>query len=431
MRPQSVLATYWLLILGATAFLYADSLLTVSAVGFLLLVILSFTIGVSVSLAGGRNQISADHVRVLSARRAVLKTVIIFGSACNVIAGALALQTVGLSLADVVNLHGLLDSANSVSVYRYAHGGLGQLAIPALLTAGYAAAIVSPFIRITKGKHNALLGLAPVASSLVYAAFSTERLGFIFCAAATGGGWIAVTILKHGALPRLRWRAIVIGILSLILVAVAFTAIAFLRVGRIDSAAVTAVSDKQVVYAFGGLPAFSQWYERYRRMSNEDRSLGYGTASLAGVEYLTGLERDETRGYGEFVVIDGHGRTSNVYTGFRALVLDFGEAGSILVMSVLGFLFGRFYQATRMGSMTGAVVLAYGYALIFVSPWSAITTFTNVVIAGVLALITLGVARSGHGLRKISLPLESKFKVSRRPSYRSRFNRRPAVASVR
>jgi oligosaccharide repeat unit polymerase len=263
MRPERVLATYWLIVLAADVILYAESLITVSALLFLLLAVLSFTIGVSVSLARRWKQSPMALEPSVPVNRSILVAIIVFGSACNVAAGPIALRATGLSIADVLSFHGLLASANSVSIYRYTHGGLGELAIPALLTVGYTAAFAAPFIRLAKGKHNLLLVLAPALSSLVYASLSTARAGFVFCAAATAGGWIAVTIVKHGAPPRLRWQAVASIVVTAVLVAAVFMSIAILRVGRIDPVAVGAVRDKQVVYALGGLPAFSQWYEQY------------------------------------------------------------------------------------------------------------------------------------------------------------------------
>jgi oligosaccharide repeat unit polymerase len=184
--------------------------------------------------------------------------------------------------------------------------------------------------------------------------------------------------------------------------AVAFVGIGVLRTGRTDERVVQATMDKQASYTVGAVGAFSTWYQEYG--TGMDQNLGYGTATIAGMEYLTGQERSATRAYGEFAVIDTNGRTSNVYTAFRGLLLDFGIAGAFVFLAVLGFAFGRLYLSAVRGSVVATGLLGYGYASILFSGWMATTTFTNILIVAVAAPLVLMVARRRSEPKALSLP---------------------------
>lgn len=403
MTPTRFVALYWCLVLIATITLYQDSFWLPSGLLAIGIAVIVFTLGVlaaNLSPSFAQKKHAAVLLRSTQVDAKPIVALVLVGSLSNLSAGVLALRVAHLSLLSLASPQGLLSSANSISVFRYENGGLGIRMIPVLLGIGYAAAAVTPFLMLTKVvRRRWVMIVAPSASSLVFAAISTQRLGFVLSIATTLASYFAVEILTQGRPPILRWRNVVAAGLVAVFLALGFVGIAFLRVGRTDVDAVKAVGDRQVVYTLGGVPAFSQWLDTYRATPVESQHLWYGTASLAGMEYVTGLHRNETRGYGDFTQVDPTGRTTNVYTALRSLVLDFGLAGSVLAVATFGFIFGRLYVATKAGSVSGSVGLAYGYTLILLSPWLAVSTFSNVVAAGLLALSTILYASKVVGTR--------------------------------
>lgn len=387
LAPAGAFAAFWSTLVVATLVLYPSSYFTWTAVGVIGLAVVTFTIG-TVLAAGDGEAIEPPDRDELPSRNSV-KALVAVGACSNIVAAAVALRVNGFGLAHAFSLDGLLQIANSVSIARYTSDDYGSLWIPPLLGLGYAAALVAPFLP-RRTRNQWAMVLAPVLTSLVYASVTTERLGMIISAAFTGGGFIAATLWRTGQVPRLSGRLLAGIVAAGLAITVSFTAVAFLRTGRVDSGISQAVYDKQIVYALGSLPAFAQWYEDYRSPKDQGEPLGLGTASLAGMEFLTGQSRDETRSYGEFAIIDPEAHQTNIYTSFRSLIHDFGEAGALLVLLVGGFVMGRLYGATRMrGSLAAAGLLACCYGVLLLSHLMPITSFTNVTAGMVLAVIVL------------------------------------------
>lgn len=380
---------YWTVILLACAVIFPTSTLDAAAIWIIALLVLAFTFGaVLVTVKGHHHVVPARQPVKLDS--GVIRFVVLLGSAGNIAALFITLHNSGRSISDVLSLAGLLDTGNAISVARYA-GSAGDSLTPALAGLGYLAAAVAPFLIVTNAKRKVVYIALPIVTGVLYASVTTARLGFLICFALTVGGLIAASTLRNGEVPRVRFRSLILGVVSVGLIATAFIGIAQVRVGNLSNEAVAATMNKQIVYELGGPPAFSTWYNWYSATS--DQPLTWGAANIAGIEYLTGQDRAATRAYDEFVVIDDIGHTSNVYTAFRGLLLDFGTAGGVVVMFLLGGLFGLAYRKTVNGSTAAASWMGYGYAMIALSSWLAITTFTNVLVVAFAAPLILYWAR--------------------------------------
>jgi oligosaccharide repeat unit polymerase len=294
----------------------------------------------------------------------------------------LALRSSRYGLGEILTLQGLADSTNSMAVARY--GGEDEnLLVFLFLGFGYVAALVAPFIKLTDSRRQVWWAVLPAVTSLAYAAVSSARLGFLVSAALTVGGFIACAVIRNGVAPRVKLRPAVGVTLIGAILASAFIGIGVLRTGRVDAAVFQATLNKQSSYTVGTVGAFSTWYGDYG--TGMGQQPGYGTATIAGMEYLTGQDRAMTRAYGEFAIIDHSGRKSNVYTAFRGLLLDFGIDGTIIFLGIGGFIFGWLYLSAVRGSIVAATLLGYGYASILFSGWMAMTTFTNILVVAVAA----------------------------------------------
>lgn len=404
--PRWVLPAYWAMFLGATVLFHPSSTLNWDSALIIALFCAVFAFGATLATVRPRGE-AQRFTQLLptpvvpSLSGATIRLAVMVGAASNMGAALLALRNSRYSLTDILTLQGLADSANSLAVARYT-GQSESILVFLLLGFGYVAALVAPFIRLTDSKRQVWWAVLPALTSLAYAAVSSARLGFLVAAALTAGGVIACSIIRHGAAPRTRFKTVVGVALIGALLAGAFIGIGVLRTGRTDARVVQATMDKQASYTVGAVGAFSTWYKGYG--TGMDQQLGYGTATIAGMEYLTGQDRSATRAYGEFAEIDTTGRTSNVYTVFRSLLLDFGVAGAFVFLAVAGFLFGRLYRNTVRGSITAACVLGYGYASVLFSGWMATTTFTNILVVAVAAPAVLLVAKRRGVERSLSRP---------------------------
>lgn len=391
--PRWVLPAYWAVFLGATMAFHPGSALDARSTFIIAAFCTMFLAAVTFSTAklptGFDKQAAVPSVElsrpIPKLSSAIIRLVSLFGVAANIGAALVALGSSPYGLTEILTLQGLADSANTLAVARY-EGDAESLCIFVFLGFGYVAALAAPFIRLTDSKRTILWAVLPAATSLAYAAVSSARLGFLVACALTVGGSIACAVIRDGVPPQLKFKGIVTVTLVGAMLAAAFIGVGVLRTGRVDAEVVEVIMAKQASYTVGTAGAFSSWYAEYGTGINHQ--LGYGTATIAGMEYLTGQDRDATRAYGEFAVIDSTGRTSNVYTAFRGLILDFGIDGTLIFLGVSGIAFGRLYLSSTRGSIVGSSLLGFAYASILFSGWLATTTFTNIL---AVAVVTPGV----------------------------------------
>jgi oligosaccharide repeat unit polymerase len=404
--PRWVLPAYWVLFLSATMLLHPGSALTGKSVLIIISLCLMFSYGATLATLMLWSK-DHSHLRKMTLQTPELsgqklRWMTFAGATSNLCAALLALRNSQFSLSDLISLEDLALSTNTLTVERYSGQGEGVVVF-ILLGIGYVAALIAPFIGLTGSKHRVLWALLPALTSLAYATVTSARLGFLLSAALTAGGFIACAVARNGSAPKIRLKSVVAVALMIVIVGGAFTAIGVLRTGRLDAVVIQATIDKQASYTVGTVGAFSTWYDGYGTGLEHD--LGYGTATVAGMEFITGQDREATRAYSEFAVIDDAGRTSNVYTVFRGLLLDFGIAGSFAFLGVAGFIFGRLYLRATKGSIVSAALLGYCYASILFSGWMAMTTFTNVLVVAIAAPIALRIAtkRPRHTARRPEL----------------------------
>jgi oligosaccharide repeat unit polymerase len=400
-----VFPVYWSVFLSATLVLQPTSTFDAHAAIIIVLFCGMFlfwatvaTLGQPLSGGPGASNPWSFARKVPQLSGATIKWASAVGAVGNMTAALLALRNSQTSLADILTLQGLAESTNSLAVERYSGGQSDGLLVFLLLGIGYVAALVAPFVRLTESKRLIWWTILPALTSLAYAAVTSARLGFLVAAALTAGGVIACSVIRNGSAPRVRIKTAISVALVAVILGVLFTGIGVLRTGRLDTEVIQATTDKQASYTVGAVGAFSSWYIDYG--TGMGRELGYGTATIAGMEYLTGQDRAATRAYGEFAIIDASGRTSNVYTVFRGLMLDFGIAGTLTFLAVAGFVFGRLYIKAVNGSIVAASLVGFGYASILFSGWMATTTFTNILVVTVAAPAVLLLSkRLEHGNR--------------------------------
>ena len=105
------------------------------------------------------------------------------------------------------------------------------------------------------------------------------------------------------------------------------------RTGEVSEKTILDIGQKFVTYALGQFHCFDVWYTTY-----EPTEYALGTKTFMGISNVLGLE-DRTQGvYAEFHQIgqNGYYGISNIFTIFRSLIEDFGEAGTLFFMLLLG-----------------------------------------------------------------------------------------------
>jgi len=148
------------------------------------------------------------------------------------------------------------------------------------------------------------------------------------------------------------------------------------RTGEVSEKTILEISEKFGTYALGHFHCFDIWFTSY-----EPTSYSFGTKTFMGISNILGLE-DRTQGiYAEFMQVgkNGYYGISNVFTSFRPLIEDFGEAGSIAIMFVMGF-----FSKMSLKCLTGNVnvflnqtILSAIYSYLLLSFAASFFTYTS------------------------------------------------------
>lgn len=397
LAPAPAFVAYWGLATLAPLLLLERATVSMRAIIYVAVGAGLFALGATVATAGRRQltRLSAPTLK----RDTALKALVHVGTLSGLIVAALAIRANGFSISQVLSLQGLFSVGNAAAVSRYSGSGSGGPLSSLLLALAYSASLAAPFCRLGSKRLPRLFVVRPLLAITVYSAFTTERLGLLLGVSLTAAGLLGSAVLRDGALPRVSAKRVVLGLFAAALVAIAFVAIAFVRVGEYSPDLAQRIEQKVEVYALGYLPAYSEWQDRYDS-AGASTPLGYGTASIAGMSYVTGQDRDATRAYDERAQITSDGVTTNVYTGWRNLILDFGLIGTPLVLGAWGFLSGRAYLAARRGSALGAGLMAASYAVMLMSNTMLVTTFSNVLVALLLGVVMTARAFQSSGEAK-------------------------------
>ena len=127
----------------------------------------------------------------------------------------------------------------------------------------------------------------------------------------------------------LRFILIILGFFFILFISMVF------RTGEVSERTILDISQKFVTYALGHMHCIDMWYTTYT-----PAELSWGSKTFMGISNLLGIEERVQGIYPEYLNIGKNGfyGISNVYTIFRPLVEDVGEAGTMVVMFFMGFI---------------------------------------------------------------------------------------------
>ncbi len=276
----------------------------------------------------------------------------------------------GIPLSDVLQIEKLVVVSNQMYFQRYAETGAPEppAASQALLPFVYfAPALGGVMFVIGRSYKLKLLALASLAPAIAVTVLQTTKAALLFgfvlwfsCyfAARLRMGKVAVFTRAHIAAA-----ALVGGV-----VVVFFFAVGLARLASTDVSLLNVVMLKLVTSAFGHMTVFSQWLAEYT-MTDFNPSLGKIT--FAGPLEMLGLSQ-RIPGLFDSIIDLVAGETSNIFTGFRPLIQDFGIPAALLILGLVGFVGGLGFRLVAAGRWSAVPLLLIAYVTIF---WSPITWF--------------------------------------------------------
>ncbi len=276
----------------------------------------------------------------------------------------------GIPLSDVLQIDKLVVVSNQMYFQRYAETGapappaVSQALLPFVY---FAPALGGVMFVIGRSYRHKLLALGSLAPAIAVTVLQTTKAALLFgfvlwfsCyfAARLRMGKVAVFTRSHIAAA-----ALVGGV-----VVVFFFAVGLARLASTDVSLLNVVMVKLVTSAFGHMTVFSQWLAEY---TTTDFNPSLGKITFAGPLEMIGLSQ-RIPGLFDSIIDLVAGETSNIFTGFRPLIQDFGIPAALLILGLVGFVGGLGFRLVAAGRWSAVPLLLIAYVTIF---WSPITWF--------------------------------------------------------
>lgn len=291
----------------------------------------------------------------------------------------------GFSLQALLDMRELLEMNKGISEDRYFQGGVSNAANQFFLIFCYAAPLMGGFCYRLVGRWTKGLCLLTLIPGIFIALTQSMKMGMITGFVLWFTGYF-VCSFSYGLSMRIRPRNILYATIGMTtFFAILFISMVF-RTGEVSEKTLQEISQKFMTYALGHFHCFDMWYT-----THEPASYTLGTRTLMGISNVLGLEERMQGVYQEYYQIgkNGYHGISNIFTVFRPLIEDFGEAGACLFMFFTGFLskLSLTNLIGRRNVFLNQVIITAAYAYLLWSFGASFFAYTSYVAMFFLAYI--------------------------------------------
>jgi oligosaccharide repeat unit polymerase len=173
-----------------------------------------------------------------------------------------------------------------------------------------------------------------------------------------------------------------IAFISLIMIfTLIFILIQWLRQGM-DNLIVDLLFDRVKAYFFGYLAAFSQWFISY-----DNLGLTGGLTTFAGPFNFIGIV-ERPLGFYEPITV-ALTTTTNIFTAFRGLVIDFSITGAVIFAFIIGFIAQLFFNKSQNIRIIKTLPISMFYAFTLYSPLISIFHYNSIIFSWVIAFFLI------------------------------------------
>ncbi len=289
---------------------------------------------------------------------------------CSIFLGLCApvylLHSQGYLNSSLLSVSYFLNVANRFSVMRYSEGFSPPVFSRLMVVFVYLAALLGGIRWSTATRRwEKMLAICSLVPALCMTAVLTTKASIFFALLLYFSSCIVgIIFIKQGKVAIGRFVKPIIAS-SIILLVVIFVADNF-RAGRIDKSILDVWHHLQSAFA-GHMAVFSYWFDSYQA---EDARLGQFT--FAGLYHLLGIAEREIGLYSEPTSLPM--LSSNIFTMFRGLIMDFSMAGSLMFLGIFGFLAEGAYICVAKQKYLFLPLLMLFYAVTF---WSFVVSIMN------------------------------------------------------
>lgn len=285
----------------------------------------------------------------------------------------LNMQLNGFSINNFLNFDSFLEMNNQMAVNRYNGIHKTNTMLQLLMIFEYFSPIAGGYhFASSKDKRNkffGIMGFLPALSNMLVQNTKSELLSSIFL-------FVSAMIVANIYLNKkihVKIRDVFKSIMVVVIIFIGLILTMLFRLGSITPQNVQVILNKFLVYAFGHVPAFDDWFGKYQGISD----YGFGTNTFIGFFNFIGVSERVQGVYSEYILVEGF--SANVYTAFRGMIEDFGITGSVgffmILMTVVAFSYHSLVRRTNI--YLSSFILLNGYFFIFysfiISSWSYIS----------------------------------------------------------
>jgi oligosaccharide repeat unit polymerase len=240
----------------------------------------------------------------------------------------------GFSLRALLDMREVLEMNKDIAVSRYSGHEVYSAVNQFFLIFSYAAPVIGGFCFRLVGRWAKVLCLVTLIPCTFIALTQSLKMGMIASFILFFGAYV-VSSYTYGLPVRLKGKVV----LRYVMIAAGFILTLFVsmvfRTGEVSEKAVVEVFSTLISYGVGHMHSVDVWYTSY-----QPTDLTWGAHTFYGISNLLGIAERVQGIYPEFMNIGKNGffGISNTFTIFRPLTEDFGEAGAMVVMFVMGTL---------------------------------------------------------------------------------------------
>jgi oligosaccharide repeat unit polymerase len=277
----------------------------------------------------------------------------------------------GFSLRALLDMREVLEMNKGISEDRYAGAEASNVVNQFFLIFSYAAPVIGGLCyRLVKKWCDKMLCIITLIPCTFIALTQSLKMGMIasfilfFAAYIVSSYTYGLPIRLKGKII-LRFAIVIVGFLGTLFISMVF------RTGEVSEKTILQISEKFVSYALGHMHNIDFWFTSY-----QPTELTWGSHTFLGISNLLGIEERVQGIYPEFNNVGKNGffGISNNFTIFRPLVEDFGEAGAMVAMFIMGIIANMSLKAViaHRATIFNQVVLVALFAYLM---WSFSASF--------------------------------------------------------
>ena len=329
LEPAGIFAALWIF-MGVSTLLLQDYIdLRFTGCAFVMAGVIFFACGTIFSDYFYRPTPSESHLELKKQWVRPLLIILLIGAMVNPL---YSIILHGFSLRALLDMREVLEMNKGISEDRYAGAEASNVVNQFFLIFSYAAPVIGGLCYRLVGKFDKVLCVITLIPCTFIALTQSLKMGMIasfilfFAAYIVSSYTYGLSIRLKGKII-LRFVLIIAGFLGTLFISMVF------RTGEVSQKTILQISEKFVSYALGHMHNVDFWFTSY-----QPTELTWGSHTFLGISNLLGIEERVQGIYPEFNNVGKNGffGISNTFTIFRPLVEDFGEAGAMVAMFVMG-----------------------------------------------------------------------------------------------